>query len=168
MKQRIFIYLFIFALLLVLFQYINSKNAYESYESTITTLKNSNKKYKDSLNRLQDENVDLKYFTIYNKEDAISYFENRGYEVSQVLPLVEEELYKLNIYEGDDHPIVPYVSMTDAKMMINKISIVNHRWILTDFTDGKHWGEMFLNYEITEEGELKFKLIDYFMFPPNR
>jgi acetyltransferase-like isoleucine patch superfamily enzyme len=161
-------YLFVFALLLVLFQYINSKSVFESYESTISTLKESNAKYKDSIAQLQDENTDLKYFTIYNKEDALSYFENRGYKVSQVLPLVEEELYKLNIYEGDDHPIVPYVSMTDAKMMINKISIVNHRWILTDFTDGKHWGEMFLNYEITEEGELKFKLIDYFMFPPNR
>lgn len=168
MKQRIFMYLFVFALLLVLFQYINSKSVFESYESTISTLKESNAKYKDSIAQLQDENTDLKYFTIYNKEDALSYFENRGYKVSQVLPLVEEELYKLNIYEGDDHPIVPYVSMTDAKMMINKISIVNHRWILTDFTDGKHWGEMFLNYEITEEGELKFKLIDYFMFPPNR
>ncbi|HZW63891.1 MAG TPA: hydrolase [Flavobacteriaceae bacterium] len=167
MKQRIFSYLFVFTLLLVLFQYVNSKNAFESYESTIKILKDDNAKYKDSLSRLTDENLDLKYFTIYTKEDALSYFENKGYDVSKLLPFITEELYKLNVYEGDDHPIVPYASMTEGKMMINKVSIVNHKWILTDFTDGKHWGELFLTYELSEDEELKFKVVEYFMYPPS-
>ena len=141
--------------------------ATESYETTIKRLDNKVKVYEDSIASLEDQNHHLRYFTVYNKEDALSYFEKRGFKISTVLPLIEEELYKLNNYNGEEHPLIPYVSMTDNKMLINKVSIVNHRWILTDFTDGKHWGELFLTYEITEEGELKFRLGDYLMFSPN-
>lgn len=167
MKQRIFMYLFIFALLAVLFQYVNSKNVFESYEKKVSELEEHVAALNTSVDSLENENLDLRYFTIYNKEDALSYFENRGYDTEKLIPFIKDELYKLNVYEGDDHPLVPYVSMTDGKMLINKVSIVNHRWILTDFTDGKYWGELFLNYELTDEGELKFKVVDYFLYPPS-
>lgn len=165
MKQKIFLYLFIFAMLLVLFQFVNTKNRVEGYESHISTLKHKTTVLEKEVDSLLDENNDLKYFTIDEKEGALTYFEKQGYDVGKLIPFIKDELYKLNVYEGTEHPLVPYASMTGNKILINKVSIVNHRWILTDFTDGEYWGELFLSYELNDQGELKFKTVDYLMFP---
>ncbi len=166
MKGKIFLYLFIFTLLLVIFQYVNSKNILDKYEKDIVNSKEKVEAYKDSIVNLEDENLDLLYFNLENNDDALSYFERDGYDTSELIPFIKDELYKLNVYKGDDHPIVPYASMTDGKILINNIKLLNHKWILADFSDGKYWGELFLTYEIINKQKLKFKLIEYFMYPP--
>ena len=57
-------YLFIFTLLLVLFQYVNSKNVLDSYETDIRLFKVENKTLKDSLVILEDKILDLSYFNL--------------------------------------------------------------------------------------------------------
>jgi len=159
-------YLFIFALLLVLFQYVNSKKILEKYEVKIEKLEQLETTFKDSIINLQDENFELLSFSIKNNDDALDYFENAGYDTDKLIPFIKDELYKLNVYEGDDHPIVPYVSMTGNKMLINQVKMLNHKWIIANFSDGKNWGELFLTYELNEAKELKFKLVEYFMYLP--
>ncbi|MBE9490091.1 MAG: hydrolase [Bacteroidetes bacterium] len=166
MKGKIFLYLFVFTLLLVIFQYVNSKSILEIYEKKIEKLQLKVEVYKDSIIALEDENLDLMYFNIEHNDDALSYFERDGYDTSELIPFIKDELYKLNVYEGDDHPIVPYASMTEGKILINKVKLLNHKWIIADFSDGKFWGELFLTYEITDDKELKFNLVEYFMYPP--
>ena len=158
-------YLFIFALLLIIFQYVKAKNVFEEYESKITGFENKVTNLEKSNDSLIDLNLDLKYFTINEKEDALTYFENRGYNTQELIPFIKDQLNELNLYEGDEHPLVPYPSLSGNKMLINKISIVNHRWILTDFTDGKYWGELFLTYDLTDDGQLKFKTVEYLIYP---
>lgn len=165
MKQKIFLYLFVFALLLVLFQFVNTKNRVEGYESQISDLRKKVELLEVEVDSLAEENNDLKYFTINEKEGALTYFERQGYDVEKLIPFIQDELYKLNVYEGDEHPLVPYPSITGNKVLINKVSIVNHKWILTDFTDGQYWGELFLTYEITDKDELKFKTVEYLIYP---
>lgn len=164
MKSRIFMYLFIFSLLLILFQFMNSKSIIEDYDKKLTKLEERETVYKDSIKKLEDINFELMRFSLEFNDDAMSYFEDKGYKISELVPFIKDELYKLNVYEGDDHPLVPYASMTGNKMMINSIKLLNHRWIITDFSDGKYWGEMLLTYEITEKQELKFKLLEYLMY----
>jgi len=166
MKGKLFLYLFVFTLLLVVFQYVNSKNILDWYESKIDELNEKVETFKDSILILEDENLDLLYFNIANNDDALSYFERDGYDTSELIPFIKDELYNLNVYKGDDHPIVPYASMTEGKILINKIRLLNHKWIIADFSDGKYWGELFLTYKITDKKELKFKLVEYFMYPP--
>lgn len=166
MKGKIFLYLFVFTLLFVIFQYVNSKSILEIYEKKIEKLQLKVEVYKDSIIALEDENLDLMYFNIEHNDDALSYFERDGYDTSELIPFIKDELYKLNVYEGDDHPIVPYASMTEGKILINKVKLLNHKWIIADFSDGKFWGELFLTYEITDDKELKFNLVEYFMYPP--
>ena len=164
MKSRIFMYLFIFSLLLILFQFMNSKSIIEDYDKKLTKVEERETVYKDSIKKLEDQNFELMRFSLEFNDDAMSYFEDQGYKISELVPFIKDELYKLNVYEGDDHPLVPYASMTGNKMMINSIKLLNHRWIITDFSDGKYWGEMLLTYEITDKQELKFKLLDYLMY----
>ena len=157
-------YLFIFSLLLILFQFMNSKSIIEDYDKKLTKLEAREAVYKDSIKTLGDQNFELMRFSLEFNDDAMSYFEDQGYKISELVPFIKDELYKLNVYEGDDHPLVPYASMTGNKMMINSVKLLNHRWIITDFSDGKYWGEMLLTYEITDNQELKFKLLDYLMY----
>jgi len=164
MKSRIFMYLFIFTLLLVLFQFMNSKSIVEDYDKKLSKLEERDESYKDSIISLKDDNFELSRFSLEFNDDAMSYFEDQGYKISELVPFIKDELYKLNVYEGDDHPLVPYASMTGNKMMINSIRLLNHKWIIADFSDGKYWGEMLVTYEIVDNKELKFRLLDYLLY----
>ena len=165
MKSRIFMYLFIFSALLIIFQYVNSKNIIDKYEVDIKKFKSELVEKDATIAMLEDQNFELNYFNIDRNEDAISYFEAQGYNTDDLVPPIKDGLYAMNNYEGDDHPIVPFVSLTDSKLLINKVRVMNHKWIVANFTDGTYWGEIFLTYAIDENNDLKYKLVEYFMYP---
>lgn len=165
MKTQIYMYLFLFTALLLVFQFVNSKHILESYEADIKKEKARVETYKDSIVKLNDENTELKLFDLQYDTDALEYFEDQGYNATELIPFIKDELYKLNEYKGDDHPIVPFVSMTKGKMLINNIRLLNHKWLVANFSDGKNWGEMFLTYEFVNGKEVKFNLEKYFMYP---
>lgn len=166
MKQKIFMYLFVFSILLVLFQYVNSKRVFEDMNHKLDGYKGQLERYKDSVAVLQDENLDLSHFNLERNEDAISYFENQGYNVTELIPLIKDELYKLNEEKGE-HPLIPYAAEEGKRMMINTVKLLNHKWIVADFSDGHYWGELFLTYETTEDKQLKFNLVESFLYPFN-
>lgn len=164
MKQRIFMYLFIFAVLLVLFQYVNAKRIFEEQNKKIETYQHNLKSYKDSIVSLQHENLELSHFNLERNEDAISYFENKGYNISELMPLIKDELYKMNEVKGQ-HPIIPYASSEGRRLMINTVKMLNHKWIIADFSDGEFWGEVFLTYQISDDKQLTFNLVESFLYP---
>lgn len=164
MKQKIFMYLFVFSALLVLFQYVNSKRVFEDLNKKLEIHKVKSEKYKDSIAVLQNEISTLSHFNLDRNEDAITYFENDGYNVDELIPFIKDELYKLNEAKGE-HPIVPYAASEGRKILINTVKMLNHKWIIADFSDGQYWGEIFLTYEITEDKQLKFNLIESFLYP---
>ena len=166
MKQKIFMYLFMFSMLLTLFTYVNSKRFMELEQSKNLVISNKLTKYKDSVARLQEEIMELSHFNLERNEDAITYFENQGFKIDELIPLIKDELYKLNESKGE-HPIIPYASSEGRRVMINTVKLLNHKWIVADFSDGEFWGELFITYQITESNELKFNLIESFLYPLN-
>lgn len=164
MKNRIFMYLFIFAVLIIIFQFVNSKNILDDYEKKLNRLEEKELVYQDSIRKAEEKNFDLMHFQLEFNDEAMTSFENQGYKISELVPFIKDELLSLNVYEGDDHPIVPYASMTGNKMLINEIRLLNNKWIIANFSDGKNWGEMLIEYRIErsdEKDELKFNLLDY-------
>src|SRR5690554_1057806 len=165
MKNRIFMYLFIFTLLLVVFQYVNSKNIIKSYDQKYEKSLVKNNIYQDTISNLRDQILTLSEFKLDQTEAALSYFEDRGYKVSELIPFIKDEIYELNVTKGEEHPLIPYASMTGGKMLINSFRLLNHKWIFANFSDGKYWGELLIGYEITEDEQLIFKLIDSLLYP---
>ncbi len=158
-------YLFIFSVLLLIFQYVNSKNIIDKYEEDIVKVKSKLSESEKTVKTLEEQNFELSYFNIEGNEDALTYFEAQGFDTEQLIPAIVEGLYDMNDYEGEDHPMVPYVSMTDSKLLINKIRVLNHKWIIANFTDGEFWGEIFVTYSIDANNDLKYKLVEYLMYP---
>lgn len=165
MKNKILMYLFIFSVLLLIFQYVNSKNILDKYEEDIVKVKSKLSESEKTVKTLEEQNFELSYFNIEGNEDALTYFEAQGYDTEQLIPAIVEGLYDMNDYEGEDHPMVPYVSMTDSKLLINKVRVLNHKWIIANFTDGEFWGEIFVTYSIDKNNDLKYKLVEYLMYP---
>jgi hypothetical protein len=164
MKQRIFMYLFVFAALLVLFQYVSAKRIFEDLNKKLEYSQTQAETFKDSVAVLKNEVLEVSHFNLDRNEDAITYFENDGYQIDELIPFIKDELYKLNEVRGE-HPLIPYGSSEGRKMLINTVKMLNHKWIIADFSDGEFWGEMFLTYEITEDKNLKFRLVESFLYP---
>ena len=167
MKQRIFMYLFIFSVLLILFQYVNSKNIIDNYEKSIKLYQSKITQNEKDISKLKDSLFDWQHFSMVGNEEADAYLFNLGLDTDTVLKAVEDAIYSSNNYVGDDHPIVPYASMTGSKLMINTIQIINHRWVIADFSDGKNWGEVFLRYDIDNDGKVTLKLVEHLLYPNN-
>ena len=160
-------YLFIFTVLLVIFQYVNSKNIFESNTVKIDNQNERLLTYKDSIEVLNENVFELSSFKLENSEDAITYFEYQGYSIDKLIPFIKDELFNLNQVKAEEHPLIPYAASEGRKMLINSVRLLNHKWIIADFSDGSNfWGEMLIGYELTQEGaQLKFKVIESFLYP---
>ena len=165
MKNKIILYLFIFSVLMLLFMYMNQKRIYEDQESKINDLKESVDFYKGLNESLTNDNFDLNYFTLLGNDNAMTYFENYGLEADFMQQMVSEQIYAQQRVEGDN-PLIPYVGM-EGKMKINKIRFLNHRWVIADFTDGRYWGEMILEYNLDEDEDLTLKTIASLLYSGN-
>jgi len=69
MKQRIFMYLFVFTALFVLFQYVTAKRIYEDLNKKLEFSKAQAETFKDSVAVLQDELLEVSHFNLYRNED---------------------------------------------------------------------------------------------------
>ena len=163
MKNKIFLYLFLFAILFIIFQYMNEKSIFESQENKIASLSAKVSTAKDSIGRLNDSVLDLNYFTLQGNENAVTYFENLGYEAAEVETLVSEVIYDKNVLKGGN-PLIPLAGI-NGDMRINKLKFLNHRWVLADFSDGTYWGEMVIEYFFDENRELQLSTIGAVLYP---
>lgn len=165
MKNRVFMYLFIFSVLLLLFNFINSKKIFDDSNKKVTNSKVLVQKYKDSILVLKDDIHNLSQFSFDYNDYSYDYFLDQGYDVEKLLATVKDALYAQNDYKGEEHPLVPYVSTTDTKIIINSIRVLNHKWIIADFTDGQLWGEMLVVYSLNAKGELNFRVAESLLNP---
>lgn len=156
-------YLFIFTLLIVVFQYVNSKKILEDSSKRIEVLRGNNESMKDSLTTLNDELSDLSLFDLRYNQDAKDYFYNKQLDTEALIPFLKNELYKLNETEGE-HPLIPFAASEGRKLQFNTIKMLNHRWIVADFSDGQFWGELLIQYFITPEQNVDFEVLDYLLY----
>ncbi|MCP4483826.1 MAG: hypothetical protein GY823_04605 [Flavobacteriaceae bacterium] len=170
MKRTLFMYLFLFTLLFVIFQYMNEKKIFEKQENkiekqrnTISNLKNELLTLKDSLEVLSNENLSCNYFTLQGNENAMSYVEKLGFESLEIESQVSEYIYDQNLVKEKNY-LIPYEGM-NGKMKINKIKFLNHKWIIADFTDGRYWGEMILEYYVTKKNKIELNQISSLLYP---
>ena len=162
MRNKILMYLFIFSLLFTIFIYVNDKRILDSKQERIESLENKLMEVEDDFNSsIVEENED--YFSLEDNEDAITYFENKDIDSQDLILKIEDAIISKNSAE-QDNPLVPLAGM-EGFMRINKIKVLNHKWVIADFTDGTYWGEVFLSYEVSEDGELNFYPEKSFLYP---
>lgn len=163
MKNKIFIYLFSFSVLFNIFQYMNQKNIFEIQQKKLNSLTAKSEKLVDSVETLNNKISDLNYFTFIGNEKAMTYMENIGYEAHSIEAYVMNEIYDKNLIKGGN-PIVPFEGM-NGPMLVNKIQFLNHKWLQADFSDGKYWGEVLIEYSMNENGQLELRELASLLYP---
>jgi LPS O-antigen subunit length determinant protein (WzzB/FepE family) len=161
MKKNIILYLFVFTALILVFQLVNSKKVFDDIQGKWSETKVRNEKLKDSVFRLQERIDEQNDFELEGNDYALRYFENLG--IQNIASHVKDHLYDTNLLR-EKNDLIPYAAM-DRTFLINKVKVLNHQWIVADFSDGTYWGEIFLTYQINKNGALKFELKEHFLYP---
>lgn len=159
MKKQLYLYLFILSTLIGAFTYMyfSKQLAFERNNS-----KAELKVLRDSLNLISSKISDADYFSLEQNQHAQDYFEK--YNIQQLIPQVKEALLsynddpKGNIYTGQD-------KIGEQKFIINKIKILNHRWIIADYSNGQLWGDVIIKYFVEDDGKISFQTMDSFLYP---
>ncbi|ALM07195.1 hydrolase [Sediminicola sp. YIK13] len=160
MKSKIFLYLFIFAALIALYQFVSANNMVKDKNGKIENLEKDNTQMQDSVQKLNLKVLDVQYFTLDNNDDALAYYDHL--QLEQPSRYIEDKLLETNESKGDN-PLVPYEGM-EGDFKINKIKTLNHKWIIADFSDGQYWGEVFIKYELKDDMSVDFTLLDHLLY----
>ncbi|NJB69703.1 tetratricopeptide (TPR) repeat protein [Saonia flava] len=160
MKSKIFLYLFIFAAMIALYQFVSANNMIKDKDKTIESLQTNVANLKDSLQASQLKALDLQYFSLENNDDALAYYDHLNLKDPSLY--VSDKLLETNEKKGDN-PLIPYEGM-ESDFKINKIKLLNHKWIVADFSDGKYWGELLLHYELKDDLGVDFTVIDHLLY----
>lgn len=162
MKSKIFMYLFFFSILLLLFMFMNQKSIYEKQQKEIDRLTEKVKASTDSISSMEDRILDLNYFTLQGNENPVSYLENIGLDAAEVENTLTEDIYDLNLTKGGN----PLINLEGyGEMRINKVKFLNHRWIQADFSDGRVWGELLIDYFYDENMQVELTPISTVFYP---
>lgn len=156
MRRSFILYLLAFAIIVIVIQYANSNKILQAQNDDIARLMAKVEQTELELESLKGKTNSDDAFSLIGNEEAMSYFESRGFEAAEVAQLVEEEIISRNSVDSDNS-LVPYEGM-EGNMQINKIKILNHKWIIADFTDGRYWGEVFLSYQVDDKANLELTI----------
>ncbi|MDV7140479.1 hydrolase [Maribacter sp. TH_r10] len=160
MKNKLFLYLFVFTALICLFLFVSNGNMQKSKDAKLEKLGNKVTALTDSLQDARLKVLDMQYFSLENNEDALAYYDHL--EIEDPSRYIADKLLETNESKGDN-PLIPYEGM-ESDFKLNKIKILNHKWIVADFSDGKYWGELLIKYELKDDLGVDFTLLDHLLY----
>ena len=160
MKNKITIYLFVFTALVLIFQLINSKKILDDQAERLVKLKSDKESYQDSVLKLQSQLDEVNDFTLVGNDYAMEYFKNTN--IDNIADQIKDQLYEKNLLK-DKNNLIPYKTM-NRNFLINKIKVLNHKWLIANFSDGTDWGELFVTFKIDQSGKINFELKEHFLY----
>lgn len=164
MKKSLFLYLFILGLLfnIFTFMYFSKQLAFEKGKHDKLERKNEKK-----WNAMQSKLVENSYFSLENNDNAQNYFNpdnaTKTIQIDKLISVVTESLLDLNS-NPKGNPFTGQDQLGANKFIINKVKIINHRWIIADYSDGEFWGEVVLKYFINDDETVSFEVIQSLLY----
>ena len=124
-------------------------------------------KLKNKLEAVNAKLVDANYFSLEKNENAQNYFNpdnaTKTIQVEKLIPVVTEKLMDLNA-NPKGNPYIGQDQIGANKFIINKVRILNHRWIIADFSDGEYWGEVLIKYFINDDETVSFETFQSLLY----
>ena len=161
MKNKITLYLFVFTALVLIFQLVNSKKILDDQTERLINLKAENKFNVAALLKLQNQLDEVNEFSLEGNEYALSYFKN--IDINNITNRIKDQLYKKNLLMDKDE-LIPYATM-DRTFLINKVKVLNHKWLIANFSDGTLWGELLISFKVDKSSDIGFELKEHFLYP---
>ena len=159
MRNKIIQYLLIFISLIALYLFVSDLNKTEAFAASQERLTNRMQKLQDSIAQLITDQTEHAYFSLaFNRDAQQAYLNLKPNDLQFLL-----EAYLL---EQNDAPNGnPLLFSVGKGWVVNKISIVNHQWLLADFTDGSQWGDALFQYQVKNNKQARLRLLNHVMYP---
>ncbi len=157
MKKSLLLYGLVFSVLINIFQMVNSSSILKRSEEVSTISKKELKKAKDSIVKL----VENDRFSLDNNEYAQEYYFEHNLKALQTK--VKEDLMAFNA-DKKGNKYVSYEQIGENPFLINSVKILNHRWIIANFSDGKVWGEVLIKYFHNTDKPTDFETVETLIY----
>jgi len=156
-------YLFIFSLLINVFLYVNSNKILKSKDAEVIILKENMKAANVAIDSLKASD----YFSIETDQDAQDYFYNKNLDYPKVMAKVNEDLVSLNANKNGNK-LVPYEPLDGKPFLINKAKMLNHRWIVAEYSNTDLWGQVLIKYFYNDDKPTDFETVETVMYEKQR
>jgi len=157
MKKNLLIYGLVFSVLVNIFQMVNSSRILKRSEEVSTISKKQLKIAQDSIVKLLDNDK----FSLDHNENAQEYYFEHN--LKELEAKVKEDLIAFNA-DKRGNKFVSYDQIGDNPFLINSIKILNHRWIIANFSDGKVWGEVLIKYFHNRDKPTDFETVESLIY----
>jgi len=157
--KNVILYALIFSLLFNVFQYINSTKILEAKDKEVVKVKERLKISRDSVAIL----VNANYFALESDQDAQEYFYSNGLDYQKTAIKVKEDLITLN-ENKNGNKLVPYEPIDGKPFLINTSKVLNHRWIIAEFSNGDFWGQILVKYFVSQGKPTEFETVETVLY----
>ena len=157
--KNVILYAFVFSLLFNVFQFVNSTKILEGKETEVQKVKTQLKTSRDSLMQLSNSN----YFALESDEDAQEYFFSNNLDYQKVALKVKEDLIVLNENKNGNQ-LVPYEPIDGKSFIVNTSKILNHRWLIAEFSNGDLWGQILVKYFVSADRPTEFETVETVLY----
>lgn len=144
------------------YMYFSKQLAFEKDKST-----KAEANFKKVLQTINDKLIDANYFSLEKNENAQNYFNpdnaTKTIQIEKLIPIVNEKLMDFNS-NPKGNPYVGQDQIGTNKFIINKVKILNHRWIIADFSDGEYWGEVLIKYFVNDDETISFETFQSLLY----
>ena len=157
--KNVILYALVFSLLFNVFQFVNSTKILEAKDQEVVKVKNHLKISRDSVNQLANAN----YFSLESDEDAQEYFFSNNLDYQKVAVKVKEDLIVLNENKNGNQ-LVPYEPIDGKSFIVNTSKILNHRWLIAEFSNGDLWGQILVKYFVSADRPTEFETVETVLY----
>ena len=157
--KNVILYAFVFSLLFNVFQFVNSTKILEGKETEVQKVKTQLKTSRDSVMQLSNAN----YFALESDEDAQEYFFSNNLDYQKVALKVKEDLIVLNENKNGNQ-LVPYEPIDGKSFIVNTSKILNHRWLIAEFSNGDLWGQILVKYFVSADRPTEFETVETVLY----
>ena len=159
MRKKIIQYLLIFISLIALYLFVSDMNKSEAFAASQERMSKRVDTLKDSIAQLVVEQTDNAYFSLAVNRDAQQ--AHSDFSPEELQNIIEDYI----LLSNDNPKGNPLLSSLGSDWIINKIHVVNHQWILTDFTNGTQWGDALFLYQVKANSKPRLRLLNHVMYP---
>lgn len=157
--KNVILYALVFSLLFNIFQFVNSTKILESKDQEVVKVKNHLKTSRDSILQLSNAN----YFALESDEDAQEYFYSNNLDYQKVAIKVKEDLIALN-ENKQGNALIPYEPIDEKPFIVNTSKILNHRWLVAEFSNGDLWGQILVKYFVSADKPTEFETVETVLY----
>lgn len=157
--KNVILYALVFSLLFNVFQYVNSTKILDTKELEVQKVKTHLKTSRDSILQLSNAN----YFALESDEDAQEYFYSNNLDYQKVAIKVKEDLIALN-ENKQGNALIPYEPIDDKPFIVNTSKILNHRWLIAEFSNGDLWGQILVKYFVSADKPTEFETVETVLY----